>query len=215
MNKIRIAHLYYDLMNLYGENGNIMALVKGFEDQDMFVEVINLSVGDKIDFNKYDLYYIGCGSEFNQRIVIEDLIKYKEKVKVAIEDGKHIILTGNSYELLGNYIEKVDGEKLETLGLFDFYSKEISFIIFSFMSSVKFSPKARRKAFLLTAALKQSTDLQIYAPLPFFLPVRSREISPSGERTTRTSSALGFISPQPQHCLNGIFFCFILLPSNC
>lgn len=125
MNKIRIAHLYYDLMNLYGENGNIMALVKGFEDQDMFCEVIRLSVGDKIDFNKYDIYYIGCGSELNQRIVIEDLMKYKDKLKSAIDDGKHIILTGNSYELLGNYIEKVDGEKLETLGLFDFYSKEI------------------------------------------------------------------------------------------
>lgn len=125
MNKIRIAHLYYDLMNLYGENGNIMALVKGFEAQDMFTEVVNLTVGDKIDFNKYDIYYIGCGSELNQRIVIEDLIKYKDNFKKAIEDGKHIILTGNSYELLGNYIEKVDGEKLETLGLFDFYSKEI------------------------------------------------------------------------------------------
>lgn len=125
MNKIRIAHLYYDLMNLYGENGNIMALVKGFEAQDMFTEVVNLTVGDKIDFNKYDIYYIGCGSELNQRIVIEDLIKYKDNLKKAIEDGKHIILTGNSYELLGNYIEKVDGEKLETLGLFDFYSKEI------------------------------------------------------------------------------------------
>ena len=125
MNKIRIAHLYYDLMNLYGENGNIMALVKGFDDQDMFVEVVNLSVGDQIDFNKYDIYYMGCGSEINQRFVIEDLLKYKDKLKKAIDDGKHIILTGNSYELLGNYIEKVDGEKLETLGLFDFYSKEI------------------------------------------------------------------------------------------
>ena len=125
MNKIRIAHLYYDLMNLYGENGNIMALVKGFEDQDMFCEVIRLSVGDKIDFNKYDIYYIGCGSELNQRIVIEDIMKYKDNLKNAIDDGKHIILTGNSYELLGKYIEKVDGEKLETLGIFDFYSKEI------------------------------------------------------------------------------------------
>ena len=42
MNKIRIAHLYYDLMNLYGESGNIMALVKGFDNQDMDAEVIKL-----------------------------------------------------------------------------------------------------------------------------------------------------------------------------
>ena len=125
MNKILIAHLYYDLMNLYGEIGNIMALEKGFNNQDMFVEVTNLTIGDKIDFNKYDIYYIGCGSEKNQLIVNNDLLKYKDKIKSAIESGKHFIFTGNSYELLGKYIEKNNEEKLETLGIFDFYSKTV------------------------------------------------------------------------------------------
>jgi len=123
--KIKIAHLYYDLMNLYGEAGNIMALEKGFNDQAMYTEIYNLSVGDKIDFKKYDIYYMGCGSEENQLIVINDIIKYKDKIKKAIEDGKHFIFTGNSYEILGKYIEKVNGEKIETLGTFDFYSKEV------------------------------------------------------------------------------------------
>ena len=81
MNKIRIAHLYYDLMNLYGESGNIMALEKAFHDQDMYTEVIKLSVNDKIDFNKYDIYYMGCGSETNQQIVINDILKYKDKMQ--------------------------------------------------------------------------------------------------------------------------------------
>ena len=125
MDKIYIAHLYYDLMNLYGENGNIMALVSAFNDQDMFSEVVNLSINDKIDFNKYDIYYIGCGSEENQLLVIEDILKYKDKIKNAIEAGKHFIFTGNSYELLGKYIEKTEGEKIETLGIFDFYSKTL------------------------------------------------------------------------------------------
>ena len=125
MNKIYIAHLYYDLMNLYGENGNIMALVNAIESQDMYSEVINLSINDKIDFKKYDIYYIGCGSEENQSLVIEDIIKYKDKIKEAIENGKHFIFTGNSYELLGKYIEKNNGDKIDTLGLFDFYTKTI------------------------------------------------------------------------------------------
>lgn len=125
MDKIQIAHLYYDLMNLYGENGNIIALEKGFEQQDMYTEIINLTIKDKIDFNKYDIYYIGCGSESNQKLVIEDIIKYKDKIKESIENGKHFIFTGNSYEILGKYIEKVNGDKIETLGIFNFYSKEI------------------------------------------------------------------------------------------
>ena len=106
MEKIKIAHLYYDLMNLYGESGNIIALEQAFNNQDMYVEVTNLSIDDKIDFNKYDIYYMGSGSEHNQLLVIEDLLKYKDKFKNAIENNKHIILTGNSYEILGKYIEK-------------------------------------------------------------------------------------------------------------
>lgn len=125
MEKIKIAHLYYDIMNLYGESGNILALERAFNDQDMFVETTNLSIGDKIDFNKYDIYYIGCGTEDSQKLVIDDLIKYKDKFKNAIENGKYIILTGNSYELLGKYIEKNNEEQIETLGLFDFYTKEL------------------------------------------------------------------------------------------
>lgn len=125
MDKIKIAHLYYDLMNLYGENGNILALEKGFEQQDMYTETTNLTINDKIDFNKYDIYYIGSGSETNQLLVINDIIKYKDKINNAIENGKHFLFTGNSYELLGKYIEKVNGDKIETLGIFDFYTKEI------------------------------------------------------------------------------------------
>ena len=94
--KIKIAHLYYDLMNLYGENGNILALEKGFNDQDMFTEITELSIKDKIDFNKYDIYYMGCGSEENQIIVIDNLLKYKDQIKNALENNKHFIFTGNS-----------------------------------------------------------------------------------------------------------------------
>lgn len=125
MEKIKIAHLYYDLMNLYGESGNILALEKAFENQDMYTEIYNLSINDKIDFNKYDIYYIGCGSETNQQIVINDILKYKEEIKNAIENEKHFILTGNSIELLGKYIEKTNNEKIDTLSIFDFYSKEL------------------------------------------------------------------------------------------
>jgi len=125
MNKIKIAHLYYDLMNLYGESGNIIALERAFNNQDMFVEITNLSIEDDIDFNKYDIYYIGCGTESNQLLVIEDLLKYGNKFKDAIENGKHIILTGNSYEILGKYIEKTNGKKINCLNIFNFYSKEL------------------------------------------------------------------------------------------
>ena len=76
MKTFKIAHLYYDLMNLYGENGNIRYLKNRLEEQDINVEVSFLSIEDEIDFNKYDMYYIGSGSEENQLLVLNDLLKY-------------------------------------------------------------------------------------------------------------------------------------------
>ena len=125
METIKIAHLYYDLMNLYGEIGNIMALVKTFAEQDIDCVVDKLSVGDKMNLSKYDIIYIGQGSEENQLVALEDIIKHKETFENAIEKEKVIIATGNAYELFGKYIEKVSGKKYKCLNLFNYYAKEI------------------------------------------------------------------------------------------
>ncbi|MBQ3142141.1 MAG: hypothetical protein IJB82_01385 [Bacilli bacterium] len=121
--KIKIAHLYYDLMNLYGENGNIRALKEYFSKQDITAEIHFLTVNDKIDFDEYDIFYMGMGSELNQLIVLEDLISRKKELKKAIENNKYFFFTGNSYELLGKYIIDFNGNKIKCLNIFDFYTK--------------------------------------------------------------------------------------------
>ena len=55
METIKIAHLYYDLMNLYGEHGNILALTKHLEAHKIKTIVHYLSLEDEIDFSKYDI----------------------------------------------------------------------------------------------------------------------------------------------------------------
>ena len=122
--KIKIAHLYYDLMNLYGEIGNIMALVKTFDEQNIDCVVDKLTIGDKMNLSKYDIIFIGQGSEENQLIVLEDILKHKETLENAIENNKYVICTGNAYEMFGKYIEK-NGKKHKCLNIFDYYSKEI------------------------------------------------------------------------------------------
>ena len=119
MKKFRIAHLYYDLMNLYGENGNIRILVKKLEEQDIDVELDLLTIGDKIDFKKYDFYYVGTGSEENELIVLKDIIKYKEDIIDAINNGKYFLATGNGLELFGKSIE-IDGKKYEGISAFGY-----------------------------------------------------------------------------------------------
>ena len=59
--KVKIAHLYYDLMNLYGEQGNIIALKESLKNQNIETEIDLLSSGDDINFKDYDIFYICTG----------------------------------------------------------------------------------------------------------------------------------------------------------
>ncbi|MDD2504993.1 MAG: hypothetical protein PHF21_01825 [Bacilli bacterium] len=121
--KIKIAHLYYDLLNLYGEQGNVLALVNAFKLQDISSAVDLLTVGDKINWNKYDIIYIGSGTENSLLIVIEDFKTHIKDFKKAVKDGKYIIATGNSHEIFGKFIE-MNNQKHEALGVFDYYAKQ-------------------------------------------------------------------------------------------
>ena len=129
MKTIKIAHLYYDLMNLYGENGNTRVLCKAFEKQGIKTVVSFLSIEDEIDFSTYDIYYIGTGSEENQLLVNHHLMKQRREIKSAILSGKFFIVTGNAIELFGKQINKLNGKNLKTLGIFDYECKEIDFRI--------------------------------------------------------------------------------------
>ena len=120
--KITIAHLYYDLLNLYGECGNVRILKKILEEQNVDVVVKFLTVDDKLNFEDYDFVYMGVGIEDNLKIANKHLKKYKKDIQKYIEDGKYFICTGNSYELFGKEIA-FESETIKTLGIFDYKSK--------------------------------------------------------------------------------------------
>lgn len=118
--EINILHLYYDLMNLYGESGNVKALMNAFSSQDINTNIDYLSIEDEIDFNKYDLIYIGSSTEENQMVALNDIMKYKDKLYKYINDNKFILCTGNSLELFGSKINDIDALKI-----FDYKSKYV------------------------------------------------------------------------------------------
>lgn len=121
--KIKIAHLYYDLLNLYGENGNIIAIKDSFLKQNVECVIDLISVGDKIDLKKYDIIYIGSGSDENLIIALKDFKKHTKSFINAIKDNKYIISTGNSHEMFGKFIE-MNNQKYEASGIFNYYAKQ-------------------------------------------------------------------------------------------
>ena len=127
MKTIRVAHLYYDLMNLYGENGNIRFLKRVINDQGYDVKVTKLTIGDKIEFTNFDFFYIGCGNDENLMLVLKDMKKYKKAIKKSLDEGRFFLATGNSVELFGTVIFNEDNNSpgnllpVEGLGIFNYH----------------------------------------------------------------------------------------------
>lgn len=107
--EVNILHLYYDILNLYGEYGNVVIMKKHLEDQGFAVNLDKKTIGDEIDFNKYHFIFMGCGTEKNIDFVLEDLKKYTNEINNAIENKKVFLVTGNSFEMFGKSIDKKEG----------------------------------------------------------------------------------------------------------
>ena len=122
---INVLHLYYDLLNLYGENANTRCIKYNLELNKIKVNVDLKSLNDEIDFNKYDLIYIGSGSEDNMKLALQDILKRKKEIKKFIESNKYLILTGASMDLFGKYIKTLE-EKLDALNIFDYYTEYLT-----------------------------------------------------------------------------------------
>ena len=74
---MKIAYLYYDFLNLYGESGNIKIIDNVLKSNKIKHEILYLSLDDELDFDSYDLVYIGSGTEENQKIALKHLMNFQ------------------------------------------------------------------------------------------------------------------------------------------
>ncbi len=129
METIKIAHLYYDLMNLYGEHGNVLALAHHLEAHKVKVITHYLTVEDEMDFSKYDIFYIGSGNKNSFHIVRENILKYKQPILEAIHHKKFFFLSGNALDLFGKSYKDNEENEYPTLDILDYEAQEIDFRI--------------------------------------------------------------------------------------
>ncbi len=122
--EIRICHLYPDLLNLYGDRGNIIALVRRAEWRGIRVTVTSLGLGDAADFEAVDLAFIGGGQDREQSLVAEDFARGKgEALAAAVEEGMPLLAVCGGYQLLGLYYRTAGGEEMPGVGLFDLWTE--------------------------------------------------------------------------------------------
>ena len=121
--KITIGHLYPDLLNLYGDRGNIQCLMKRCLWRGIEAETIAYELDDQIDFSKLDIVLLGGGSDREQMLVCEKLKEIQKDFKAYVEDNGVVIAICGGYQLLGNYY-KTDQGMIEGLKLVDMSTEQ-------------------------------------------------------------------------------------------
>ncbi|ANZ58380.1 glutamine amidotransferase [Fructilactobacillus lindneri] len=121
---IRVAHLYGDLMNTYGDIGNILALQ--YYAKQIGVEVTSDIVSLEQDFNAddYDFAVFGGGQDYEQSVVAKDLQNKKDELIKFIEAGKPLVAVCGGYQMLGKYYVDAAGQKLPGIHAMDHYTEQ-------------------------------------------------------------------------------------------
>lgn len=121
--KIKITHLLPDLLNLYGDNGNIECLRHRLLWRGIEVEVTEHTrdMGAP-DLNETDILFIGGGSEKEERTAVEILRNYSDAIKEYIDRDKTLIAVCGGFPLLGRYYTDGD-EKIEGISALDIYTE--------------------------------------------------------------------------------------------
>ncbi len=122
--KVRLAHLYPRLMNIYGDRGNILCLERRCRERGIAFEVTELGLGDKLKPNEYDMVFVGGAQDREQRRVAQDLVKVKGKaVREAVQKGLALLAVCGGYQLLGRYYRTAEGEELPGVGVFAMWTE--------------------------------------------------------------------------------------------
>lgn len=121
--ELNICHLYPDILNLYGDRGNILCMTQRLRWRGIDVTTQGISIAEPLDASKYDLIFIGGGQDFEQEVLLEDLAgKKTEQLRAAIEDGVTVLAICGGYQMLGHYYETWDGQKCAFTGAVDLYT---------------------------------------------------------------------------------------------
>ncbi|MFZ5646798.1 MAG: type 1 glutamine amidotransferase [Bacillota bacterium] len=121
--KLNVCHMYPDLLNLYGDRGNIMAFSRRCQWRNIDVELFQVNIGDKVSYSQMDFVFLGGGSDREQNLMAADLMQRSGQLQKAIEDGLVVLAICGGYQLLGKYYKTLTGEVIPGLGILDLHTE--------------------------------------------------------------------------------------------
>ncbi len=120
---VRICSLYPELLNIYGDRGNVITMVQRARWHNLEPIVAEVALGAPVDFAACDLLLIGGGQDREQKILVNDFAARGPDLAAAIQDGLAMLAICGAYQLMGRHYLTADGENLPGLGIFDAWTE--------------------------------------------------------------------------------------------
>jgi len=118
--ELKICHLYPDVLNLYGDGGNIRCLQRRLVWRGLGAEVTRMPLGTKSSLAGYDIVFIGGGQDFEQQVLLDDLHRGRDsEIRAAVDDGVVFLTICGGYQMMGHYYETFDGQRCDFIGALD------------------------------------------------------------------------------------------------
>ena len=121
--RLNIVHLYPDLLNLYGDRGNIQCLRMRCKWRGIDAQVTECNLEDHLSLASADIVLLGGGSDREQQIVCTRLQQVRPELRDYVEDGGTLIAICGGYQLLGHYYDTPEG-RMKGLSLVDLYTEQ-------------------------------------------------------------------------------------------
>lgn len=119
-----VGWLYPDLMNIYGDRGNVLTLLRRAQWRGFDARLRELPKGEADDVGDVDVFFFGGGQDREQELVYEDLLEHKAaRLGAAVAEGAAVLAVCGGYQLLGRYYQTAEGEKLPGIGLIDVWTE--------------------------------------------------------------------------------------------
>lgn len=121
--KLKVLWMYHDLMDLYGDKGNARVIRVRCEKRGIDCVVDTCTIGEEKNIPDYDLFFLGGGADHEQSLIFQDLLKRRDQIQEAMDHRTAFLLICGGYQLFGQYYKDQDGNTIDGLKFFDYYTE--------------------------------------------------------------------------------------------